>query len=79
MSIAQVHNRKPLEPAARRSLPVVTEQRQYMLSTVFHWNVLAVPATSAAPESMFSVTGNIMKEKRARFNWDHLEELMYVH
>ena len=50
-----------------------------MLSTVFHWKVLAVPATSAAPESMFSVTGNIMKEKRARLTWDHLEELMYVH
>ena len=29
--------------------------------------VLAVPATSAAPERMFSVSGIIMTKKRARF------------
>jgi hypothetical protein len=38
--------------------------------------VLAVPATSAAPERMFSVDGNIMTKKRARLTCNHLEELM---
>jgi len=41
--------------------------------------VLAVPATSAAPERMFSSAGNIMTEKRARLSCDHLEELMYLY
>jgi len=41
--------------------------------------VLAVPATSAAPEHMFSAAGNIMTKKRARLTCDHLEELMYLH
>jgi len=41
--------------------------------------VLAVPATSAAPERMFSLAGNIMTKKRARLSCDHLEELMYLH
>jgi len=45
----------------------------------FRWKVLAVHATSDAPERMFSVTGNIMTEKRTRLTCDHLEELMYVH
>jgi len=40
--------------------------------------VLAVPATSAAPERMFSSTGNITTKKRARLSCDHLEELMYL-
>ena len=38
---------------------------------------LAVPATSAAPESMFSSAGNFMTKKRANLSCDHLEELMY--
>jgi len=37
--------------------------------------VLAVLATSAAPERMFSSTGYIMTKKRANLNCDHLEEL----
>jgi len=41
--------------------------------------VLAVPATSAAPERMFSSTGNIMTKKRARLSCDHHKELMYLH
>ena len=41
--------------------------------------VFAVPATSAAPERMFSAAGNIMTKKRARLTCDHLEELMYLH
>jgi len=40
--------------------------------------VLAVPATSAAPERIFSSAGNIMTKKRARLSCDHLEELMYL-
>ena len=41
--------------------------------------VLAVPATSAAPERMFSSAGNIMTKKQARLSCDHLEEIMYLH
>jgi len=41
--------------------------------------VLDVPATSAAPERMFSSGGNIMTKKRARLSCDHLEELMYLY
>jgi len=41
--------------------------------------VLAVPATSTAPERMFSSVGNIMTKKRARLSCDHLEELMYLY
>ena len=41
--------------------------------------VLAVPATSAAPQRIFSAAGNIMTKKRARSTCDHLEELMYLH
>ena len=41
--------------------------------------VLAVPATSAAPERMFSSAGNIMTKKRVRLSCDHLEELIYLY
>jgi len=41
--------------------------------------VLAVPATSAAPERMFSSGGNIITKKRDRLSCDHLEELMYLY
>ena len=34
--------------------------------------VLAVPATSGAPERTFSSAGNIMTKKRARLSCDHL-------
>jgi len=61
----------------------LTELRR--ASSVVPWisllgrKVLAVPATSAAPERMFSSAGNIMTKKRARLSCDHLEELMYLH
>ena len=35
--------------------------------------VLAVPATSAAPERTFSSAGNIMTKKRARLSSDDIE------
>jgi len=60
----------------------LTELRR--ASSVVSWiallgrKVLAVPATSAAPERMFSV-GNIMTKKRARLSCDHLEELTYLY
>ena len=41
--------------------------------------VLAVPATSAAPERMFSAAGHIMNKKRANLSADHMEELVYLH
>ena len=47
-----------------------------MLHCLLAGKVLAVPVTSAAPERMFSVAGNIMTKKRARYN--HLKELMYL-
>jgi len=40
--------------------------------------VLAVSATSGAPERMYSSAGNIMIKKRVRLSCDHLEELMYL-
>ena len=61
----------------------LTELRR--ASSVVPWiallgrKVLAVPATSSAPERMFSPAGNIMTKKRARLSCDHLEELMYLH
>jgi len=61
----------------------LTESRR--ASSVVPWiallgrKVLAVPATSAAPERMFSSAGNIMTKQRARLSCDHLEELMYLH
>jgi len=61
----------------------LTELRR--ASSVVPWiallgrNVLAVPATSAVPERMFSSVGNIMTKKRDRLSCDHLEELMYLH
>ena len=61
----------------------LTELRR--TSSVVPWiallgrKVLAVPATSAAPECMFSSAGNIMTKKRTRLSCDHLEELVYLH
>jgi len=54
-------------------------------SSVVQWiyllarKVLAVPATSVAPERMFSSAGNIMTKKKVNLNCNHLEELMYLH
>lgn len=41
--------------------------------------VLAIPATSAAPERLFSTAGNVMTKKRSRLTCDNMEELVYLH
>jgi len=41
--------------------------------------VLAIPATSAAPKSLFSTAGNVMTKKRSRLTCDNMEELVYLH
>ena len=41
--------------------------------------VLAIPATSAAPERLFSSSGNTMTKKRTRLTCDNLEELVFLH
>jgi len=61
----------------------LTELRR--ASSVVPWiallgrKVLAVPATSAVPERIFSAAGNILIKKRARLSCNHLEELLYQH
>ena len=39
--------------------------------------VLDIPATSAAPERLFSTAGNVMTKKR--LTCDNMEELVYLH
>ena len=41
--------------------------------------VLAIPATSAAPERLLSMAGNAMTKKRSRLTCDNMEELVYLH
>jgi len=41
--------------------------------------VLAIPATSAGPERLFSMVGNVMTKKRSRLTCDNMEELVYLH
>ena len=41
--------------------------------------VLAIPATSSAPERLFSTAGNVMTKKRSRLTCDNMEELVYLH
>ena len=41
--------------------------------------VLAVPATSASPERLFSTAGNQMTKKRCGLTCDNLETLVYLH
>ena len=41
--------------------------------------VLAIPATSAAPERLFSTAGNVMTKKRSRLTCDNMEEFVYLH
>ena len=41
--------------------------------------VLAIPATFAAPERLFSTSGNTMTKKWCRLSRDHLEECVYLH
>ena len=49
------------------------------LGSLARW-VLAIPATSAAPERLFSSSGNTMTKKRTRLTCDNnLEELVFLH
>ena len=41
--------------------------------------VLAVPASSAAPECLFSTAGNEMTKKRPDLTCVKMEELVYLH
>jgi len=41
--------------------------------------VLSIPATSAAPERLFSMAGNVMTKKRSRLTCDNMKELVYLH
>ena len=41
--------------------------------------VLDIPATSAAPERLFSTAGNLMTKKRSRLMCDNMEELVYLY
>jgi len=41
--------------------------------------VLAIPATSAAPERLFCTAGNVMTKTRSRLTCDNMEELFCLH
>ena len=41
-------------------------------------DVLAVPATSAAPERKFSVAGDMNRQKRGRLTCANIEELVFL-
>ena len=41
-------------------------------------DVLAVPATSAAPERKFSVAGDMNRQKRSRLTCSNIEELVFL-
>jgi len=41
--------------------------------------VLAISATLAAPDRLFSTAGNVMTKKRSRLTYDNMEELVYLH
>jgi len=41
--------------------------------------VLAIPATSASPERLFSTSGNTMTKKQCSLSCDNLEECVYLH
>jgi len=41
--------------------------------------VLAIPATSAAPERLFSTAGNVTTKKHSSLTCDNMEELVYLH
>jgi len=41
--------------------------------------VLAIPATSAGTERLFSMAGNVMTQKRSRLTCDKMEELVHLH
>jgi len=40
--------------------------------------VIAIPATSAAPEQLFCTAGSGMTKKRSRLTCDNMEELVYL-
>jgi len=52
---------------------------------IFPWfsllarRVLAIPATSAAPERLFPTSGNTMTKNRCSLSCDHLEGCVYLH
>jgi len=41
--------------------------------------LVRIPATSAAPERLSSMTGNVMTKKCSRLTCDNMEELVYLH
>jgi len=41
--------------------------------------VLAIPATSAAPERLFSMADNVMTKKRSRLTCNNMKELVCLH
>jgi len=41
--------------------------------------VLTIPATSAAPERLFSTAGNVMTKKRSHLTCENMEELVNLH
>jgi len=41
--------------------------------------VLAIPATSSAPERLFSTAGNVATKKRSRLTCDNMEESVCFH
>jgi len=40
---------------------------------------LTIPATSGAPERLFSTAGNVMTTKRSRLTCDNMEDLVFLH
>jgi len=48
-------------------------------SGVLARRVLAIPATSAAPERLFSTAGNVMTKKCSRLTCDNMQELFYLY
>jgi len=43
------------------------------------WRVMVIPATSAAPERLFSTLGNTMTKKWCSLSCHHLEECVHSH
>ena len=51
----------------------------YLFPWLVSRRVLAIPATAAAPERLFSTAGNVMTKKCSRLTCDNMEELVYLH
>jgi len=41
--------------------------------------VLSIPATSGAPQRLFSTAGNVNAKKHSRLTCDNMKELVYLH